>query len=48
MPTPLPDRIAVSTWSLRRRLGTTYPHDLTTEAIPPAQETYGEGSESLL
>lgn len=48
MPTPIQDRIAVSTWSLHRRLGTTYPHDLTTDAIPPAEETYGEGSELLL
>ena len=43
-----PDRIAVSTWSLHRLLGTTYPHDLTTTEIGPMQETYGEGEESLL
>ena len=43
-----PDRIAVSTWSLHRLLGTTYPHDLTTTAIGPMQESYGEGEESLL
>jgi sugar phosphate isomerase/epimerase len=42
------DRIAVSTWSLHRLLGTTYPHDLTTTAVGPMQETYGEGEESLL
>jgi sugar phosphate isomerase/epimerase len=42
------DRIAVSTWSLHRHLGTTYPHDLTTTAITAAQPTYGEGNESLL
>jgi sugar phosphate isomerase/epimerase len=42
------DRIAVSTWSLHRLLGTTYPHDLTTHEIGPMQETYGEGEESLL
>ena len=42
------DRIALSTWSLHRLLGTTYPHDLTTTAIGPAQPTYGEGVESLL
>lgn len=42
------DRIAVSTWSLHRHLGTTYPHDLTTSAIGPVEETYGEGTESLL
>ena len=37
------DRIAVSTWSLHRLLGTTYPHDLSTDAIGPAEETYGAG-----
>lgn len=42
------DRIAVSTWSLHRLLGTTYAHDLTTNAIGPGEDTYGEGSESLL
>ena len=42
------DRIAVSTWSLHRLLGTTYPHDLSTTAIGPGDDTYGEGSESLL
>ena len=42
------DRIAVSTWSLHRLLGTTYPHDLTTSDVGPMQETYGEGEESLL
>lgn len=41
-------RIAVSTWSLHRLLGSTYPHDLTTTAIGPGEETYGEGEESLL
>lgn len=48
MPTSIEDRIAVSTWSLHRHLGTTYPHDLTTTAIGPVRETYGAGSESLL
>ena len=48
MATISPDRIAVSTWSLHRLLGTTYPHDLTTTEIGPMQETYGEGEESLL
>lgn len=48
MPTPIQDRIAVSTWSLHRMLGTTYPHDLTTTAIGAAKQTYGEGTESLL
>ncbi|KKB77059.1 hypothetical protein VW29_19070 [Devosia limi DSM 17137] len=42
------DRIAVSTWSLHRHLGTTYPHDLDTLAVGPVEETYGEGTESLL
>jgi sugar phosphate isomerase/epimerase len=42
------DRIAVSTWSLHRLLGTTYPHDLTTNDVCPMEETYGEGAESLL
>ncbi|RYE09958.1 MAG: sugar phosphate isomerase/epimerase [Hyphomicrobiales bacterium] len=48
MPTPTQERIAVSTWSLHRLLGTTYPHDLSTTAISEVQETYGEGVESLL
>jgi sugar phosphate isomerase/epimerase len=48
MPNPIQDRIAVSTWSLHRHLGTTYPHDLTTTAIGSVEETYGEGTESLL
>lgn len=42
------DRIAVSTWSLHRLLGATYPHDLTSDAIGPEHQTYGEGEESLL
>jgi sugar phosphate isomerase/epimerase len=42
------DRIAVSTWSLHRLLGTTYPHDLTTLEVGAMQETYGAGEESLL
>ena len=42
------DRIAVSTWSLHRLLGMTYPHDLTTTEIGPMQESYGPGEESLL
>lgn len=43
-----PERIAVSTWSLHRLLGTTYPHDLDSTEIGPMEETYGEGEESLL
>lgn len=42
------DRIAVSTWSLHRLLGTTYPHDLTSFGVGPEHQTYGEGEESLL
>jgi sugar phosphate isomerase/epimerase len=42
------DRVAVSTWSLHRLLGTTYPHDLTTLDVGPEDATYGEGEESLL
>jgi sugar phosphate isomerase/epimerase len=41
-------RIAVSTWSLHRLLGTTYPHDLSTNAVGDGEDTYGEGEESLL
>ena len=48
MPTPIEDRIAVSTWSLHRLLGTTYPHDLTTTEIGAVAETYGPVTESLL
>jgi sugar phosphate isomerase/epimerase len=42
------DRIAVSTWSLHRLLGTVYPHDLATSEIGPETLTYGAGDESLL
>lgn len=41
-------RIGVSTWSLRHHLGTTYPHDLSTTAIGQVDNTFGEGSQSLL
>lgn len=41
-------RIAVSTWSLHRLLGTIYPHDLTTDAVGEGNDRYGEGEESLL
>jgi sugar phosphate isomerase/epimerase len=41
-------RIAVSTWSLHRYLGTIYPHDTTTDAIGDGDDRYGEGEESLL
>ena len=48
MPKPIAERIAVSTWSLHRLLGTTYPHRLATTEIGAAEETYGPGTESLL
>lgn len=48
MATISPDRIAVSTWSLHRLLGTVYPHDLTTSEVGPETPTYGDGEESLL
>lgn len=48
MPKPIAERIAVSTWSLHRHMGTSYPHDLSTDAIPSAEETYGPVGESLL
>jgi sugar phosphate isomerase/epimerase len=41
-------RIAVSTWSLHRLLGTIYPHDLSSNDIGEADERFGEGEESLL
>ncbi len=41
-------RIAVSTWSLHRLLGATYPHDLATDAVSDGEDTYGDGEESLL
>jgi sugar phosphate isomerase/epimerase len=41
-------RIAVSTWSLHRYLGTIYPHDTSTDAIGDGDDRYGEGEESLL
>ena len=46
--TSIADRIAVSTWSLHRILGSIYPHDLTTNAIGPEDQRYGDGEESLL
>jgi sugar phosphate isomerase/epimerase len=42
------DRIAVSTWSLHRLLGTTYPHDLDSNEVNGMSETYGAGTETLL
>jgi hypothetical protein len=48
MPTTDAERIAVSTWSLHRMPGTTYPHDLTTIKLGAVAETYGAGAETLL
>jgi sugar phosphate isomerase/epimerase len=48
MPKTAAERIAVSTWSLHRMLGTTYPHDLTTTRLGAVAETYGAGTETLL
>src|SRR3569623_2071239 len=48
MPKPIAERIAVSTWSLHRVMGTSYPHDLSTAVIGPAQEPSGPVGESLL
>ena len=44
MPTPIAERIAVSTWSLHRLLGTTYPHDLSTEAGQEWQRGFNDGT----
>jgi sugar phosphate isomerase/epimerase len=48
MPAPIEDRIAVSTWSLHRLLGTTYPHAIGGAPVGPVEETYGPVGESLL
>ena len=48
MSKPIAERIAVSTWSLHRTMGTTYPHDLASNDVGPVEETYGEVGESLL
>ena len=48
MPTPIDERIAVSTWSLHRLMGTTYPHDLGSNEIGHPTESYGPVEESLL
>ncbi|GHA31686.1 hypothetical protein GCM10007989_29690 [Devosia pacifica] len=42
------DRIAVSSWSLHRRLGVTFPHDLDTRAVGPRQETFGAPAIALV
>ncbi|WP_169196206.1 TIM barrel protein [Devosia sp. MC1541] len=46
--TEVAHRIAVSTWSLHRLLGTTYPHDLDSNEVTGMAETYGSGTETLL
>jgi len=48
LPRSIHDRIAVSSWSLHRLLGTTYPHDLSSDAVGPEEATFSEGTESLL
>jgi Sugar phosphate isomerases/epimerases len=41
-------RIAVSSWSLHRTLGVTYPHDLDSHHVGPREETYGPGTARLI
>jgi sugar phosphate isomerase/epimerase len=41
-------RIAVSSWSVHRLLGVTFPHDLDTDAVGPRQETFGPAKADLL
>lgn len=42
------NRIAVSSWSLHRLLGVTFPHDLDDDAVGPRQETFGPAKADLL
>ncbi|WP_267550095.1 sugar phosphate isomerase/epimerase [Rhizobium rhizogenes] len=42
------DRFAVSSWSLHRALGSTYPYTPANNAQPSRQPTYGEGSLELI
>ncbi|SCB09206.1 sugar phosphate isomerase/epimerase family protein [Rhizobium hainanense] len=44
----LSDRFAVSTWSLHRKLGSTYPYKPGDLAYPVRQPTYGEGTIELI
>ncbi len=44
----LADRFAVSTWSLHRALGGTYPYKPGGLDAPARQPTYGEGSVELI
>lgn len=49
--TPVADfayQFAVSTWSLHRALGSTYPYKPTDRALPTRQPTYGEGIIELI
>lgn len=41
-------RIAVSSWSVHRLLGVTYPHDLGADAVGRREETYGPARLDLL
>ncbi|MEX0954556.1 MAG: TIM barrel protein [Rhizobiaceae bacterium] len=42
------ERIAVSSWSLHRLLGVTFPHDLGTIAVGPREETFGPANAELV
>lgn len=44
----LSDRFAVSTWSLHRALGSTYPYKLGDRSYPLREPTYGEGTIELI
>ncbi|AGB71720.1 sugar phosphate isomerase/epimerase family protein [Rhizobium tropici] len=44
----LSDRFAVSTWSLHRALGATYPYKPGDRAYPARQSTYGKGTIELI
>ncbi|MFK0163476.1 sugar phosphate isomerase/epimerase family protein [Rhizobium sp. NPDC090279] len=44
----LSDRFAVSTWSLHRALGSTYPYKPADRAYPTRQATYGKGTIELI
>ena len=42
------ERIAVSSWSLHRLLGVTFPHDLKTNAVGRREETFGPAKAELI
>ncbi len=44
----LSDRFAVSSWSLHRALGSTYPYKPADQAYPARQPTYGKGTIELI